>query len=70
MKHTLLETATLSHAAQRALGPGPGRTMAARGMMPLPPSDQVAVFQLPSLESGTLVLAVDELAQSFVSSCR
>ena len=29
------------------------------------PSDQVAVFKLPSLEPGTLVLAVDELAQAF-----
>jgi hypothetical protein len=29
------------------------------------PGDQVAVFQLPSLEPGTPVLAVDESAQAF-----
>jgi hypothetical protein len=53
MKHTPLETATLSQAAQRALGPGPGRMMAARGMMPLAPADQVAVLYQLSLDGDT-----------------
>ena len=51
MKHTPLDSATLSQAAARALGPGPGRMMAARGMMPLPPADQVAVLYQLSLDS-------------------
>ena len=51
MKHTALDSATLSQAAQRALGPGPGRMMAARGMMPLPPADQVAVLYQLSLDA-------------------
>ena len=32
-----LETAKLSPAAQKALGPGPGRMMASRGMTTIPP---------------------------------
>ncbi len=53
MKHTPLDSATLSQAAQRALGPGPGRMMAARGMMPLAPADQVAVLYQLSLDGDT-----------------
>src|SRR6185436_19546492 len=39
-------------------GPGPGRMMAARGLLPLPPADQVAVLYQLSLE------AESNLAQS------
>lgn len=53
MNHTPLDPASLSAAAQRALGPGPGRTMAARGMMPLPPADQIAVLYQLSLDPDT-----------------
>ena len=42
--HTPLEAAKLSPGAQKALGPGPARMMAARGVMPLPPADQIAVL--------------------------
>lgn len=48
---TPLDLATLSQAAQRALGPGPGRMMASRGMLPLPPADQVAVLYQLSLDA-------------------
>jgi hypothetical protein len=47
---TPLDPSRLSAAAQRALGPGPGRTMAARGIMPLPPGDQVAVLYQLALD--------------------
>ncbi len=48
--YTPLDVATLSPAAQKALGPGPGRMMASRGMMPLPPADQAAVLYQLSLD--------------------
>lgn len=48
--YTPLDTAKLSPAAQKALGPGPGRMMASRGMMPLPPADQVAVLYQLSID--------------------
>lgn len=44
MDHTPLDTSRLSPAAQKALGPGPGRMMASRGLVPLPPGDQIAVL--------------------------
>ncbi len=47
---TPLDPSGLSTAAQRALGPGPGRAMASKGMMPLPPGDQVAVLYQLSLD--------------------
>jgi hypothetical protein len=50
IQHTPLEATRLSAAAQRALGPGPGRMMAARGLLPLAPADQVAVLYQLSLE--------------------
>ena len=53
IQHTPLETAKLSPAAQRALGPGPGRMMASRGMLPLPPADQLAVLYQLSIDSDT-----------------
>jgi hypothetical protein len=56
--HTSLDVARLSPAVQRALGPGPGRTMAARGLLPLAPADQIAVLYQLSLD------AESSLAQS------
>jgi hypothetical protein len=47
---TPLDPTQLSAAAQRALGPGPGRGMAARGLLPLAPADQVAVLYQLSLD--------------------
>ncbi len=47
---TPLDPQSLSAAAQRALGPGPGRMMASKGMLPLPPADQVAVLYQLSLD--------------------
>ena len=44
MEYTPLDVATLSPAAQKALGPGPGRLMASRGIVPLPPGDQISVL--------------------------
>jgi hypothetical protein len=44
IQQTPLELARLSPAAQKALGAGPARTMAARGLVPLPPADQLAVL--------------------------
>jgi hypothetical protein len=58
IQHTPLDAARLSPAAQRALGPGPGRMMAARGLLPLAPADQIAVLYQLSLE------AESNLAQS------
>jgi len=49
--YTPLEIAKLSAAAQKALGPGPGRMMASRGMMPLPPADQLAVLYQLSIDA-------------------
>src|SRR5213078_2120106 len=51
MQLTPLDPSRLSPAAQRALGPGPGRTMAARGLLPLAPADQVAVLYQLSLDA-------------------
>jgi hypothetical protein len=54
--HTPLDAARLSAAAQRALGPGPGRPgrpgrmMAARGIVPLPPAEQAAVLYQLSID--------------------
>jgi hypothetical protein len=46
-----LDVTTLSPAAQKALGPGPGRMMASRGMVPLPPGDQIAVLYQLSIDA-------------------
>jgi hypothetical protein len=51
MNYTPLDPRTLSPAAQRALGPGPGRMMASRGLVPLPPAEQLAVLYQLSLET-------------------
>ena len=52
---TPLDPSTLSASAQRALGPGPGRMMASKGMLPLPPADQVAVLYQLSLDTDTIL---------------
>ncbi len=53
--HTPLDPSQLSAAAQRALGVGPGKLMAARGIMPLPPLDQVAVLYQLSLDPDAAI---------------
>jgi hypothetical protein len=55
MDLTPLDTRQLSAAAQRALGPGPGRMMASKGMMPLPPADQVAVLYQLHLDADAMI---------------
>src|SRR4051812_12177761 len=55
MQHTPLDVSKLSAVAQRALGPGPGRMMAARGLVPLPPADQAAVLYQLSLETESML---------------
>jgi hypothetical protein len=52
---TPLDVATLSAAAQRALGPGPGRMMASKGMLPLPPLDQACVLYQLSLDADASI---------------
>jgi len=44
LEHSPLDPAGLSPAAQKALGSPPGRMMASRGLVPLPPADQIAVL--------------------------
>jgi hypothetical protein len=51
IEHTPLDVARLSPAAQKALGPGPGKMMASRGMAPLPPVDQVSVLYQIALDA-------------------
>lgn len=51
MEHTPLDPSGLSPAAQKALGAGPARMMAARGMAPLPPADQITVLYQLMLDS-------------------
>lgn len=53
--HTPLDPSLLSPAAQRALGPGPGRTMASRGMLPLPPLDQLSVLYQLALDTDATI---------------
>lgn len=55
MDLTPLDLTKLSAAAQRALGPGPGRMMASKGMMPLPPADQVAVLYQLHLDPDAMI---------------
>jgi hypothetical protein len=51
IEHTPLDVSALSAAAQKALGPGPGKMMASRGMAPLPPLDQVSVLYQIALDA-------------------
>jgi hypothetical protein len=55
MKHGALDPQTLSVAAQRAVAAGPSKMMAARGMMPLSPADQVAVLYQLTHDDNTAV---------------
>jgi hypothetical protein len=56
--HTPLDVTKLSPAAQKALGPGPGRMMASRGLVPLPPAEQISVlYQLAIDKDQTLQMA-------------
>jgi hypothetical protein len=57
IEHSPLDVSTLSPSAQKALGPGPARMMAARGMAPLPPSDQVSVLYQLSLDADANLAA-------------
>jgi len=47
---TPLDVTALSPAAQKALGPGPAKMMAARGMAPLPPAEQLTVLYQLTLD--------------------
>lgn len=55
MKHTPLDASQLSPAAHKAVGPGPGKMMASRGMMPLPPADQIAVLYQLSIDADRAI---------------
>jgi hypothetical protein len=57
IERTALDVATLSPAAQKALGPGPGRAMASRGLVPLPPAEQVAVLYQLTLDADSHLAA-------------
>jgi hypothetical protein len=51
VEHTPLDVTTLSATAQKALGGGPGRMMASRGLVPLPPTEQLAVLYQLSIDA-------------------
>ena len=51
LARTPLDVTKLSAPAQKALGPGPGRMMASRGLVPLPPADQIAVLYQLSIDA-------------------
>nr|HEX4312452.1 hypothetical protein [Kofleriaceae bacterium] len=64
MNYSPLDASQLSPAAHKAVGPGPGKMMASRGMMPLPPADQVAVLYQLSIDSDrTIADAARETAK-------
>ena len=76
LERTPLDVASLSPAAQKALGPGPGRMMASKGMVPMPPGDQIAVLyqlaidgdaNLASSARATAVGLPDKLLQGALS---
>jgi hypothetical protein len=51
VEHTPLDATKLSAPAQKALGAGPGRMMASRGLVPLPPNEQLAVLYQLSIDA-------------------
>lgn len=55
IEHTPLDVAQLPAAMQKALGPGPARMMAARGMAPLPPEQQLTVLYQLMLDADQSV---------------
>jgi len=65
IERTPLPVTALSPAVQRALGPGPGKLMAARGIMPLPPGDQLAV--LYQLATGTEEALAQQARNTIIS---
>lgn len=64
MDLTPLDTTKLSTAAQRALGPGPGRSMASKGMLPLPPADQLAVLYQLHLDADAMIAGASRATAS------
>ncbi len=64
MELTPLDPILLSTAAQRALGPGPGRVMASKGMLPLPPADQVAVLYQLHLDADASIAGASRATAS------
>ncbi len=64
MELTPLDPNLLSTAAQRALGPGPGRMMASKGMLPLPPADQVAVLYQLHLDADASIAGASRATAS------
>jgi hypothetical protein len=54
---TPLDSATLSAAVQKALSAGPAKMMAARGMLPLAPTDQAVVLYQISLDADQTLAA-------------
>jgi hypothetical protein len=67
--HTPLDAGQLSPAAQKALGPGPAKLMAARGVAPLPPLDQVSVlYQLTLDADANLAKSAKETAAKLPDS--
>jgi hypothetical protein len=57
LARTPLDITALSAAAQKALGPGPGKMMASRGMVPLPPKEQAQVLYQISLDADVALMA-------------
>jgi hypothetical protein len=57
LSRTPLDVNALSAAAQKALGPGPGKMMASRGMLPLPPNEQAQVLYQISLDGDAGLVA-------------
>jgi hypothetical protein len=56
LAHTPLDPSRLSAAAHKALAPGPGRLMAARGLVPLPrPGDLAAVLYQLALDGDAAI---------------
>ena len=55
LEHTALDPDRLGEAARKALAPGPGRMMAARGMAPLPPVDMVSVLYELARDKAALI---------------
>ena len=53
IEHTPLDVTTLSAAAQKALAAGATRMMASRGLVPLPPADQITVLYQLAIDGDT-----------------
>jgi hypothetical protein len=65
IEHTPLSASQLTPGMQKALGPGPARMMAARGMAPLSPAEQISVlYQLAIDGDSNLANAATATATS------